>query len=87
MSLNGALQIGQSAIVASQTAIQVAGNNMANAATEGPYRRSLMPPMFVLDSATQEKSKRLLLRTRLVASSFKMRPHLDAEAWSARSRS
>lgn len=40
MSLNGALQIGQSAIVASQTAIQVAGNNMANAATEGFHRQS-----------------------------------------------
>jgi flagellar hook-associated protein FlgK len=31
MSLNGALQIGRSALSASQAAIQVAGNNMANA--------------------------------------------------------
>ena len=41
MSLNGALQIGRSAIVASQAAMQVAGNNMANAATEGFHRRSI----------------------------------------------
>jgi flagellar hook-associated protein 1 FlgK len=39
MSLNGALQIGRSALTASQAAIQVAGNNMANAATEGFHRR------------------------------------------------
>ncbi len=47
----------------------------ANAETEGPYRRSLLPPMVVLDSGTQKNSKRLLLRTRLVAASFNMRPH------------
>ena len=41
MSLNGALQVGRSALVASQTALQVAGNNMANAATEGFHRRSV----------------------------------------------
>jgi len=41
MSLSGALQVGRSALVASQTAIQVAGNNMANAATEGFHRRSV----------------------------------------------
>ncbi len=41
MSLNGALQVGRTALVASQTAIQVAGNNMANAATEGFHRRSV----------------------------------------------
>ncbi|MHC4414922.1 MAG: flagellar hook-associated protein FlgK [Planctomycetota bacterium] len=41
MSLNGALQVGRSAIVASQAAMQVAGNNMANAATEGYHRRSV----------------------------------------------
>lgn len=39
MSINGALQIGQSAIIASQAAIQVAGNNMANAATPGYHRQ------------------------------------------------
>ncbi len=39
MSLNGALQIGQSAILASQAAITVAGNNMANAATPGYHRQ------------------------------------------------
>ncbi|MCH2145678.1 MAG: flagellar hook-associated protein FlgK [Phycisphaerales bacterium] len=39
MSLNGALQIGQSAIFASQAAITVAGNNMANAATPGYHRQ------------------------------------------------
>lgn len=39
MSINGALQIGQSAILASQTAIQVAGNNMANASTPGYHRQ------------------------------------------------
>ena len=39
MSINGALQIGQSAILASQAAIQVAGNNMANASTPGYNRQ------------------------------------------------
>ena len=39
MSLNGALQVGRSAIVASQAAIGVAGNNMANAATPGYHRQ------------------------------------------------
>jgi flagellar hook-associated protein 1 FlgK len=39
MSINGALQIGQSAILASQTAIQVAGNNLANASTPGYHRQ------------------------------------------------
>ena len=39
MSINGALQIGQSAILASQAAIQVAGNNMANAATPAYNRQ------------------------------------------------
>lgn len=40
MSLTGALHIGNSALTASQLAIQVAGNNMANAATPG-YSRQL----------------------------------------------
>jgi flagellar hook-associated protein 1 FlgK len=45
MSLNGALQVGQSAILASQAAITVAGNNMANAATPGYHRQrvGIMP--------------------------------------------
>jgi len=41
MSLNGALQVGRSALLASQAAMQVAGNNMANAATKGYHRRSV----------------------------------------------
>lgn len=41
MSIAGALQIGRSALVASQAAMQVAGNNMANAATEGFSRRTI----------------------------------------------
>ena len=41
MSLNGALQVGRSALTASQAAIQVAGNNMANAATVGFHRQSI----------------------------------------------
>ena len=41
MSLNGALQIGQSALFASSAALQVAGNNMANAATPGFHRRTI----------------------------------------------
>ncbi|MBA4029272.1 MAG: flagellar hook-associated protein FlgK [Planctomyces sp.] len=40
MSLTGALQIGRSALNASQLAIQVAGNNVANAATPGFTRQS-----------------------------------------------
>ena len=41
MSLNGALQVGRSALVASQAGMQVTGNNMANAATEGYHRQSV----------------------------------------------
>lgn len=41
MSLNGALHVGRSALSASQAAIQVAGNNMANAATVGFHRQSV----------------------------------------------
>ena len=33
MSLGGALEIGRSGLLASQTAIEVAGNNLANVAT------------------------------------------------------
>ena len=40
MSLNGALQVGRSAMQVSQTALQVAGDNMANAATPGFHRRT-----------------------------------------------
>lgn len=42
MSINGALQIGRSALAASQVGMQVAGNNMANAATPGYTRRSVL---------------------------------------------
>lgn len=38
--MNGAMQIGRSALLASQAGLQVAGNNMANAATPG-YRRQV----------------------------------------------
>ncbi|MCA9296684.1 MAG: flagellar hook-associated protein FlgK [Phycisphaerales bacterium] len=41
MTINGSLQVGRSALLASQTALQVAGNNMANAATPGFHRRSI----------------------------------------------
>jgi len=41
MSLNNALQIGRSGLLTSQAALQVAGNNMANAATPGYTRRSV----------------------------------------------
>jgi flagellar hook-associated protein 1 len=45
MGLSSALQIGRSGLMVSQAAIQVAGNNMANAATEGYTRQvaSLTP--------------------------------------------
>lgn len=45
MGLNAALQIGRSAILSSQAAMNVAGNNMANAATPGYHRQiaSLLP--------------------------------------------
>lgn len=39
MGLNGSLEIGRSGLIASQTAMQVVGNNLANAATEGFSRR------------------------------------------------
>jgi flagellar hook-associated protein 1 FlgK len=39
MGLNGSLLIGQSALLASQAAMQVAGNNLANAATPGYHRQ------------------------------------------------
>jgi len=41
MTINGSLQVGRSALLASQTALQVAGNNMANAATPGFHRRTI----------------------------------------------
>lgn len=41
MSLSAAFQIGRSALTASQVGLQVAGNNMANAATPG-YSRQVM---------------------------------------------
>ena len=40
MSLNSTLNIGRSALTASQIGIQVAGNNMANATTQGYSRQS-----------------------------------------------
>lgn len=42
MGLTSALRIGQSALTASQLGIQVTGNNMANVATPGYARRSLL---------------------------------------------
>ena len=46
MSINGALQLGRTALASSQAALQVAGNNMANAATPGFHRRSIrMAPL------------------------------------------
>lgn len=41
MSLGAALDIGRSGLVASQAAIQVAGNNLANAATKGYHRQTV----------------------------------------------
>lgn len=41
MSLTSALHIGRSALTVSQAALQVAGNNMANAATVGFHRQSI----------------------------------------------
>lgn len=41
MSLNGALQVGRSALITSQVGLQVAGDNMANAATPGFHRRTV----------------------------------------------
>ncbi len=40
MSLSRALEIGRSGLVASQAAIQVTGNNLANSATRGYHRQS-----------------------------------------------
>ncbi len=46
MSITGSLQIGRSALTVAQAALSVAGNNMANAATPGFNRRSvLLTPM------------------------------------------
>ena len=39
MSLSTAMQIGRSALTASQIGLQIAGNNMANAATPGYSRQ------------------------------------------------
>jgi flagellar hook-associated protein 1 FlgK len=41
MSLNNALQIGRSGLLASQAAIQVTGNNMANVAVAGYHRQTV----------------------------------------------
>jgi len=52
MSLTSSLLIGRSALTASQVGIQVAGDNMANAATPGYHRRvvSLAPARGSLDA-------------------------------------
>ncbi|MCH9023061.1 MAG: hypothetical protein IID32_09910, partial [Planctomycetes bacterium] len=46
--INGALQIGRSAIMASQVALSVVGNNMANAATPSYSRQrvTLSPTQY-----------------------------------------
>ncbi len=41
MGLSGSLQVGKSGLLAHQTAIQVTGNNLANAATPGYKRRTV----------------------------------------------
>jgi flagellar hook-associated protein 1 FlgK len=41
MSLSSALQIGRSGILASQTALEVAGNNLANVSTAGYHRQTI----------------------------------------------
>ena len=41
MSLSSALQIGRSALLTSQTALELTGNNLANAATPGYHRNTL----------------------------------------------
>ena len=41
MALAGALQVGRTALTASQTAIEIAGNNLANAATPSYHRRTV----------------------------------------------
>lgn len=56
MSLTAALQIGRSALNASQVGLQVAGNNMANAATPG-YSRQVM----YLESTRPDGSGRIYL--------------------------
>ncbi|QOJ01782.1 MAG: flagellar hook-associated protein FlgK [Phycisphaeraceae bacterium] len=52
MSLNAAIQIGRSALTASQVGIQVAGNNMANAATPGYSRQVAMFRSFSGDGSS-----------------------------------
>ena len=42
MSLSSALQIGRSALFASQTAIELTGNNLSNAATRGYHRQEII---------------------------------------------
>lgn len=41
MSLSGALQIGRSGLLSSQTALDVVGNNLANVATRGYHRQTI----------------------------------------------
>jgi flagellar hook-associated protein 1 FlgK len=65
MGLNGALQIGQSALLASQAAIQVAGNNMANAATPGYHRQVAehwCPPVMTASASTPSSAQACVLR-------------------------
>lgn len=53
MSLGGALEIGRSGLLASQTAIEVAGNNLANVATRG-YHRQVVSQSPVRDQQVQQ---------------------------------
>jgi len=55
MGLTSALQIGRTALTASQAAIQVAGNNIANAATPG-YHRQVATIIPVRGSTESENS-------------------------------
>ncbi|RMD66317.1 MAG: flagellar hook-associated protein FlgK, partial [Planctomycetota bacterium] len=55
MGLTASLQIGRTALTASQAAIQVTGNNLANAATPG-YHRQVATVIPVRGAIEQENA-------------------------------
>lgn len=83
MSLTGALQIGRTSLLANQTAMEVVGNNLANAATEGYTRQNvslsptspieLQPGMFIgmgvkIQAITRATDEALMARLRSAVS-------------------
>jgi len=89
MSLSGSLQIGRSGLLASQAAIEVAGNNLANMATPGYRRQQItlapMPSQQVQQGVFVGRGVQITQITRVVneALEARLRSSLGDEAGAA----